>query len=682
MTYELWNQALADRFFRNDLAGVPVYLSVDDGVLARVAEDYGWLSTSPDGGFAEAIRSEAFGDKPFDRILLRAYRWRRSGSAGVPPCVAVLGATVLAASRMGPGDRRGPGAHSYYRPLREILQLDGEGMPAGYSEAVPRMWRYLNDWLDSTQGGDRGVSTARTRPPLENIGWALSQTLLRGADRARLAAFFHAIGAQPGEAIAGSELLLRLREWCRTAGRGSKLAQVAFESRSEELFADVLESELRRFDGVGRDDSGRSCVPVALVAGDRTWAPFSAAALAPGNETAIGSTREPAAATPVLRPGSWNLLTDIAAPRLGESLDTVVDGVRLLLGRRSCYVFQVNDFLGAWASVEAAEVGVEHRVVVRAKLANAAHAAMAACGASDVRVARRADLPSGWVGFAGFVPRHPAAVPPDVSALSPRSGQLASLAGGLRVSSRERVYLADFPPDLVIPDADATNTCVEVDGVVQNVDPAPSLTLPLSGLQLSPGAHTIRVGSRTLSVSLVPRLRETAAAATIGLPVETASRGDWIGSVPRQVSSDEDARPWVSGAVLHGVPTRYRRTLLARAAEVYVLSRAHGQAARIYPGSPGWLREVGLPDQDMELEPALVGVGFDAEWVVAVTTAHRRVHWVSGVVCAPGPAPLRPAQPVGRADWYRLVGAKGRPFRFPGGEDDADRWARFLEDGG
>ncbi|GAA1028164.1 hypothetical protein GCM10009557_12220 [Virgisporangium ochraceum] len=681
MTYELWNQALADRFFRKDLAGVPVYLSVDDEVLTRIAEESGWPSKAPDGGFAEAVRSEVFGARPFDRMLLRAYRWRRSGSSEVPPCVAVLGATVLAASRMGPGDRRGPGAYSYYRPLREILGLAGEGMPAGYDEAVPRMWSYLNDWLDKAQDGGRGVSTARTRPSVENIGWSLSQTLIRGADRARLAAFFQAIGAQPGEALAGSELLLRLREWCRTAGRGSKLSRVAFDTRSEQLIADVLETELRRFDGVSRDDSGRLCLPVHLVAADRSWAPFSVAVFAPGAMPPIATADGPAVPQPTVRPGSWNLLTDVDVS-LGGVVDTVVDGVRLLLGSKSCYVFQVNDFLGAWASVEAAEVGVEHRVVVRVTMAGAAEAAMAACGASDVRVARRAGLPPGWVGFAGFVPRHPAAVPSAVSALSPRAGQLASLAGGLRVSSRERVYLADFPPDLVVPDADAVTMPVEVDGMPQKVDPAPSLTLPLSGLALAPGPHTIRVGSRTLSLSLVQRLRETTAPATIGLPVDTTSRGDWIGSVPRQVNGADGADRWVSGAVLHGVAPRYRRTLLARAAEIYVLGPDHGQAARIHPGSPSWLKEIGLPEQEVELEPALVDVEFDAEWVVAVTSTHRRVHRVSGAAFAPGPAPLHPAQPVERAAWYRLVGAQGRPFRFPGGNEDAERWARFLEGGG
>ncbi|GAA0711704.1 hypothetical protein Drose_01550 [Dactylosporangium roseum] len=680
MDYESWNEAIVAHFFAPSMAQTPVYLSVDDDTLRVIAEEQGWSAATAVDDFQAAVRSVVHGPRPFVNPLQDAVRWRSRGSRGTPPFAAVLGATVLAASRMGPREGGGRGAYSYYWPLRQVLDLSGAGTVPSYGDVVPMLWEYLQEWLEAA-GGAFGLPTARTRPNMENIGWSLSQAVLRGADRGRLAVFFRAIGAHPHEDIDGMELLLRLREWCKTAGRGGRLAEVAANAEAEWLLADMLHAELLRFDGTARDERGRLCLRVALTS-QAGGEPFGLAVQVP-----------PGAALPDVsawgwqpQAGQWNWLPASWLLGPGLDVDRVVGPLRLLLPSRDCYLFRINDFLGAWASVDDAEAGVEHRILVRTHLADEVPAAAAATDGEAV-LARRAVVPQGWVAFARFVPQRSASLPPPLAVLSPRAGRLATLQGGLRVHAHEPVYLTDGPPDVVVPAGGDAK--VTVAGEEHLVDPTIEVALQLSGLELPAAAHEITVGPRKMTIRLVDRLRETAPRPMMGHAVHVTATGHgWLDPLPvdlREAASCP-ARWWSGAAAMSihdlGETDPVQRALLRVGGEVHVLgSSARRECARIYPAAPRWLEDLGLPPSDVDLEPALVGVPFPVEWVVTVLARSRRVQWVGGARPAPGPAPTRAPDVLTRVRWRQLVTDEQRPATFPAGPDEEARWRAYVDGG-
>lgn len=681
MKYADWNAALTTWFFRPDLAGVPVYLAVDDDVLGEIAHSRGWQLSDPAHDFELAVRTCAGGSAPFDRLLRTSARWQIDGAEGIPPFIGVLAATVLAASRMAPGDDGGPGRYSYYGPLRKILDLPGTGMPQGFDQAAPVLWGWLKTWLTSKMSGKIGLPTAATRPAVDNIGWAFSQAVVLGADRTKIGMFFRATGVQPNEQIDESELLKRFQEWCRLSSRVSgRLRKAAFDPVLGPVLAQVMKFELDRFDGTMRDAAGRRCLPVVLTTADNGGAPFSVAIEVPpelqGSDLVLGNGEIVS-----LRVGqTWlTLPTAIASP--SATVDLLSGRFRFLLPRRDCWVFQISEALGQWASVDVADIGVEHRVLVRAELQVAADEAMRATAGDPVQV-RRATLPAGWVAFARYVPSRSALATPDVAALCPRAHELPSLSGGLCLSAADRVWLAEFPPDLVIPGEDGLDLGVTVDGRPYLApDGGRPEIIRLSAMGLPEGQHEVSVGSRRLRFRLVDRLRETTLPARIAVRVLDDSTPAQISSLPVAVSSISS--DWLSGAAFSSAARDTRpapRTLVRQSSRIFVLGPGRA-AAQIYPQQPSWLSEHGLYPADFDLEPALDGVPFEAEWVLSLLADCRKVLRVKGAAAMHGPAPSHRPLLLGEAEWKRLTTDEGPELRVDGSAQDADLWSAYARAG-
>lgn len=680
MDYQQWNGAITRWFFREDMAGVPVYLAVDDDVLREIADGEGWPPGEAVASFEAAARCRLHGPEPFDPLLRETAQWRVAGGHGDPPFVVALAVAVLAAARMQPA-ASGSGSYSYYRPLREILELPGRGMPAGYDNAMAVLWERLNWWLRERLGGGRGLPTAATRRSDDNIGWALSQAVVRGSDRARLGLFFRAIGAQPGDAMAGPELLKRFQEWCRLSARaGDRLRSAASSPALAPVLEGVLEHELARFDGAARDGSGRRCLPLVLTTADDGGAPFGLAVEVPpelqGRTLAVDGAGDVA-----LPPGQpWvRLPAEVAAAGPSASVDASVGRYRFVLPHRDCWVFQVNDVIGCWAGVDVAEVGVEHRVLVRAERRRDAETVMSACGGDPV-AARRARVPPGWLAFARYRPAGAATPMPGVAELCPRAHQVVDLVGGLCLSRSDHLWLVDFPPELVVPSVVGDPPRVTVDGAERPpLRRDGGLALDLAGLRLGAGEHEVVVGSRRLTVKLVERLRETTPPARIALPVRGDAGTRWVGAVPVEASAEACA--WLSGARLSdAVERRVRpRTLVRQSSRVYVLGPV-GCAAQVHPRTPRWIGEHGLCPADFDLEPALLGVPFGTTWVMAWLQSHRRVRHVAGAQPAAGPRPQPPTL-LSHDEWARLVSSDGPPVHVDGSDDDARLWAQYAQAG-
>lgn len=269
--YEAWNRALAERFFRPDCAGRPVYLSVDDDEVNALADRVATREQNAAESLAHAIRREFSSSASFGlyaNFLFAASGWRKSKRREPPPCIALLGLAVLAGSRMASDLRAGVASHNYYARYNELIgRPPDSGQPPGF-DGLGRLWQDLDRWLEEDRGRELGRSTIRSHPTLTHIGYPISQCLLRESDRRRLTEFFRAVGLEPGDEITKGELFTYLRNWARP-GCGLSAAGVSVIQRASDTVADeigeIVRAEFSAWQGEVLDERGRRRVEIALV---------------------------------------------------------------------------------------------------------------------------------------------------------------------------------------------------------------------------------------------------------------------------------------------------------------------------------------------------------------------------------------------------------------------------------
>ncbi|MFJ3642553.1 hypothetical protein ACIPRD_22705 [Streptomyces sp. NPDC090108] len=668
MDYDGWNRTLAEHFFAIREAATPVYLSVDDALLAdlltRRTKIVATLPAATDD-FRVAIRSVVFGRDPFGGIASRARQWRRNGATGTPPFIAVLAATVLPASRPNRSEGNVAGRFSYYRPLRELLGLhEGSGIPDGYDVIVPTLWGHLKWWLTEHEQGRRGLPSAIPHPTQVNIGWSLSQAVLVGSDRVQVGLFLSAIGAQPGDSVPEAELLARFQEWVRLNRPSPRIQRALASPELRPILASVLQQELAHYDGLPRNSAGLPYVPLSLTT-DAGGFPYGIAARIPSH-LRLESLSLNGDIVRVPSGAEWLPLTPPDQKLTpGSALELAAETATLMLPARDLYVLQANDLVGKWTSVSAAEIGVPHRVLVRTAFAAQAEAVMLACGSDAVRQPRRVQVPPGWTLFSGYTPTQTATVQGVVGPLAPLHQQLARLSGGLRIDGGKQTYLLGYAPDLVLPATpDDHPRTVTIDGVpLPPVSPVSTdtITIRLADRVHSAGEHYIEVGNRKLSFTLVERYRESAALPLLALP----PRSDKLATIPSRVPNSASPlapAPWLPPGHLSGsFFGSYQRdplpstSLLRLGGSIYALGK-NRLAAQLVPEAPAWIATMDHVPHAIDIEPLLVALPFQALWLLRVTSSQNARAWRAPIVqTGPYGAPSGSWTLLSQADWRRLA---------------------------
>lgn len=186
-SYEHWNAAIAEYFVSGLPTGATVYLSVDDDSIADIGLRFlrrGPGNTDWVEDFLSAVRAKCVvGDE------VRLGPVQGASAAGLPRCVAFLGALVLAAHRM--AGEEVTTESNYFTPLRQVLGLtDSEsGRPRGLqsSGSEEPLWLAWNQWI--VQKGFL-PSAERGNGSTKYIHYPLSQALLREGDKRRLGRVF------------------------------------------------------------------------------------------------------------------------------------------------------------------------------------------------------------------------------------------------------------------------------------------------------------------------------------------------------------------------------------------------------------------------------------------------------------------------------------------------------------
>ncbi len=475
-----------------------VYLSLDDETVEAIGAAHDIAEQDAVADFTRAVTSRTYGGSdPF-------YLWNLEAKdptlGGDPPWIALLGATVLAATRM----TALKGSPAYYKELTSIIGADPDWSHQTYRDFIPRLWVRLQKWLQDDLQGERGMPSATTTANYnQHIGWAISQALLQGTDRERLNWFFQDTGLQSGTVGNSEEVLARFIEYSRAhGGLPPRLARHIDDTDLRARIASIIASELEDWDGTVRvgNGTGERIAAIELTMNGRTGAVAALLRLPEGYNQdiiidGIRIDRDPE--------------TEFVELDINIDADMLNDGFRLQLNAnlrgqlRPMLVipFLMDEDLGRYVAVRRARAAHHHNILVREDFVEKVRLLLNEMGTTP-NVFKRADLPPGWVVFRGATlkPIH-REIEPALRSLQPAPMELPSFIGGLSLPGNR--YLLGGAPNLVVPGISAFKLAVIIDGQpIETVDAAGAV-IELQNLNLSSGHHVVEIGATTLKFELV-----------------------------------------------------------------------------------------------------------------------------------------------------------------------------------
>jgi len=486
--YLRWSAAIAEVVYTSAEAGRPVYLDLEDEVVAAVRDLAEPAAEDPTKALVEACVATLDFDGGAGSVLAghleRLGRWYDGSMVGPPPSLGLLAMLSLTAERMRLSKDMRP--HNFYGRFAELAGLDvprKERFIEAYrrvdSENTPtsrRLWQSLNDWLEMHEGS-RGTPTAH---PLghEHIGWALSQALVRQADRDKFVDLFAVFGLPAHGLLATSEMTGLIDEWMSrrpcpatnhlerlwggsplTRPRITELACLSLEQWNGEVPEGYHQANHREIDAV------------KVRALFRTF---------PARQLDVSMVipthaRTDVEALEVLDLGGSTITTldmvPIASGWLGVSATDEIDTGSLLGGKvqlrragagtllqrrpRRLIPLRWDDLLLSYVECERVQLGEQTLVLSRSEIAPMVNALLESAARPGFRMLERIEgLPDRWTAFEGVqilssIPQemlHGRLV--DFYALQPLALSQVVLHGGLRLPGHLRKWHHALPPEL------------------------------------------------------------------------------------------------------------------------------------------------------------------------------------------------------------------------------------------
>ncbi len=649
--YEAWNQALSDYFFNPHQTGRPTYLQVDVDTLQKLAPTMGVSPEDVETDFVNTVRSQLYtvNRAPFQRIANWMYDWQRSpqGPDQSPPCIAMLGLCVLAASRMHRDHEHA--SHNYYVRLNELLGWRQSSQPRDFDRVVTPFWDRLNDWLDNDNGGRLGVATATPSGRLIYIGYPLSQCLLRDVDRDRLPDFFAFARINPGAEVDPEDLIGPLLRWCQGSTCSlSSQAQHLVQRGSSDIrlqIARVVVGQARVWHGEIRESTGRRTAPIVVCLNSPKWGYQFGLELYPRHPQDFPSGIFQSRTGSVDLQPLDNMNSEWYEPLPLDVQQVLDSGIELRRGlfavqwmpTRTIALRLDEQDLGGYVSQT--QVGLGESVIVLTRDSTCLEHFLDRYAAPGWKHAPGAQgLPHGWHAYLN-VAIQKRAYPdsyPAFTCLIPTERTNVSLDGGLKLDAT--TWLTGGEPILRVSGGDGGAITVEVDGTIVLESAHPSAELDLSSLDLAPNHHTIVACGRSRHFHMVrsgdyaaPRVVARNTSAHLA-NVMVRDKVHFAATSPSPRVVDMDALPSGQLSIMgthiaaqhEDLPENLPRPVtLVGGARLYVLLGLRpGMVYECHdPAAPPYRRKHQLPSQ----QPFVVEPPFQVAWVVRVSRRGRTV---------------------------------------------------------
>ena len=221
--YHNANRALNDSLLSGRFRGRPVYLTLGRDGREAVAASLGVPPDDVDDNIARAVSAmmDRAGD-PYDRLAKSAQAWRHIGKGSPPTFTALLYVLCLAAERMHEDDEFS--AINYYQRLHQLTGVDKDRLSLHGKATLP-FWLLLNQWLRETNY-EYGRPTSRQLHSWKYVSYAISQVIVRIADRALFYSLFEDFGFSANDQMSEEEIEPYLDDWIPKTGSNARLRSV------------------------------------------------------------------------------------------------------------------------------------------------------------------------------------------------------------------------------------------------------------------------------------------------------------------------------------------------------------------------------------------------------------------------------------------------------------------------
>lgn len=699
LSYDEWNWALANHFFTPGAAGKPAYLQVDAETLGLAGQAAGFTPARPEESFTQAIRQKISSNHTKDPFYRFSWfgDWKKNvlNKPEVPPPFAgLLGACVLAASRMASDTQAGVSQSNYYFRLNDLLGLGKKkGQPPSFDTKVTPLWKLLNWWLDECNNGQRGTSTARPAG-FANIGYPLSQCVLRDADRRKLPVFFQQEGFEPAQEIEEEEIRSALAAWAAAPSCPlSPRAKRVISSKSTSLqhaASEIVLRELEVWDGTVADTSGRQVASIELrVQMSRGGRRFSCELYPRAPEGFPGGAYSGAEDTASLQRLGEDWFSPLAPEWLHRGFE---EGIRLTKDKFALsftppdtLALESHSELGGWVSCSRPVLGRKYLILCLHGYERLVNRFLGQYAAEGWRQAPgREGLPSGYFCFKDVEFRAPVQEIPsgfeEIAGLVPKQRTGVSLTGGLKLGRTE--WLHGCEPDVSVSSGGNMPVTVYLDGSELGCLQEGNGTLPLAGVGLESGEHHVSAATESRRFTIREPVLESEAFDSrdlLGLPLlrrEERILPQSIGSMPLEPEQKRGSLS-ISGVRVIGhpddIPDPVREALSVRRGykKYVVLGRYVGQVAEyeVPYEAPFWFLKKHGSLEGRFLFP----VGFEPEWIVA-TGAQGKQHLLAAGQPQPPMGEIADSRKA--STWIQLARKNYRNLR---GQRKRGLWQEYRE---
>ena len=230
-SFEIINNVLNSVFLDGRFQGVPVYLDMEGEIVDEVAKKLKCKSSELDLIIGHTVANSLTwqGNNIYYYHLENEKQWRtdKNKFTSPPPFTALLLALSIAAERMRKDEDYS--ANNYYYRLCEVFNITDQQLYGKLSQNGKHtkiFWLSLNLWLvqnNYNYGMPTAVSSHRS---WIYVGYALSQSLIRDADRQKFHDLFLKYNLSPYDSLGESEMNLYLHEWMAGPGPSPWLKKI------------------------------------------------------------------------------------------------------------------------------------------------------------------------------------------------------------------------------------------------------------------------------------------------------------------------------------------------------------------------------------------------------------------------------------------------------------------------
>lgn len=261
-SYKQVNDALNEAIFGGRFEGRPVYITLGARGREIVAKRTGFKSdTLEDDVSAVAANLFDKSGNPYKSALSLLERWQEDEPDLPPPFTGILFCLAHAAERM--EDAEGISSANYYDRLEQVAAIPRNRLQQ-HTKRVVALWAGLNQWLERT-GYRFGRPTA---VPFEGawryVGYALSQAVVRAADKKRFIQMFDRYDFVPGETLTERDIAPYIDLWLSTAAAPARLKRRWSQEMLRPRIAQTALETLQSWDGASPTNLRTGSVEVRL----------------------------------------------------------------------------------------------------------------------------------------------------------------------------------------------------------------------------------------------------------------------------------------------------------------------------------------------------------------------------------------------------------------------------------